>query len=65
MKQMSSIEKLSRLQELHAQLEYELGLLTRRGHMTPSEQLRARVIKKEKLLAKDLIRTVGSSVTNS
>lgn len=50
-----STSRLTKLKRLHRLLEFELKSLMRRGHMTPSEQLRATVIKKEKLKAKDEI----------
>ncbi len=57
----SATERLTRLQILHTHLESELRSLTRRGHMTPSEQLRAQVIKKEKLKAKDEIQILSEA----
>lgn len=53
-----SKDHLSALKATHQRLDYELKLLSRRGRLTPKEQLRARVLKKEKLLAKDRIRVL-------
>ncbi|MEN9580091.1 MAG: hypothetical protein RJA70_3100 [Pseudomonadota bacterium] len=47
--------RLTKLTQLHRRLEDELKALLKRGRMTPSEQVRATVIKKEKLRAKDEI----------
>lgn len=50
--------EIQRLQSTHATLKFELQMLSRRAHLTPSEQERARQIKKEKLLTKDKLRVL-------
>lgn len=62
MNTLAPVTRLEKLQQLHRCLESELKSLTRRGHMTPSEQLRAQVIKKEKLKAKDEISIISTAV---
>lgn len=54
------IEQLDTLKANHARLDSELQSLHRRGHLTPSEQERARIIKKEKLRTKDRIRVLAT-----
>ena len=57
-----SKDQLSALKAAHRQLDHELKSLSRRGRLTPKEELRARVLKKEKLLAKDRIRVLMSEL---
>ena len=47
--------RLNDLERQHEGLEWELGALMRRGHLTPGEQEAARELKKKKLSAKDRI----------
>lgn len=49
-------KRLAYLRAAHTALENELSALTRRAYLTPHEQQRTRIIKKEKLHAKDTIR---------
>lgn len=58
MRHTTASAELNRLQSAHRNLETELHMLNRRGHLTPSEQQRVRIIKKEKLRAKDRIRVL-------
>ena len=63
-RQMNTAERLSSLKVQHEQLEHELSALRRRAHLTPSEEMRARVIKKQKLQTKDHIRLLMSHARN-
>jgi hypothetical protein len=54
--------QLSTLEAAHSALDLELQALRRRPHMTPSEEQRAKVLKKQKLRAKDRIRVLRSGV---
>lgn len=54
--------QLTTLEATHRQLEHELRALNRRGRLTPSEEMRCRVLKKEKLIAKDKIRFLMGDV---
>ena len=56
MKSVTGDPQLERLRTAHRDLDDELLRLTRRAHMTPAEEQRVRVIKKEKLRTKDSIR---------
>ncbi len=58
MKAEVAAKRLDYLRTTHASLEGELDTLNRRAYLTPSEQLRTRQIKKEKLKAKDRIRVL-------
>lgn len=49
-------KRLAYLRATHAALEHELSALTKRAYLTPHEQQRTRVLKKEKLHTKDRIR---------
>jgi hypothetical protein len=51
--------EIQRLQSAHATLKFELQTLSRRAHLTPAEEERARQIKKEKLLTKDRLRVLA------
>jgi DNA-binding transcriptional regulator GbsR (MarR family) len=51
--------EIQRLQSTHATLKFELQSLSKRAHLTPAEQERARQIKKEKLLTKDRLRVLS------
>jgi hypothetical protein len=53
---------LEALQVKHQRLEAELNGLTRRAYLTPIEQQRTRILKKEKLVAKDRIRVLMDEV---
>jgi uncharacterized protein YdcH (DUF465 family) len=57
------VSPLTRLEEAHRSLELELANLTRRTHLTPEEEVRARAIKKQKLKTKDRIRVLMSRAT--
>lgn len=59
---MNAVEQLSSLKLTHQQLEVELEALRRRSHLTPHEEQRARIIKKQKLRAKDRIRVLMAEV---
>jgi hypothetical protein len=59
---MNTAEQLSSLEVQHEQLEGELRTLHRRAHLTPKEEMRARIIKKQKLHAKDRIRVLAGQV---
>lgn len=50
--------EIQRLQSAHATLKFELQALSKRAHLTPAEQERARQIKKEKLQTKDRLRVL-------
>jgi hypothetical protein len=56
---MNTPEQLSILKRVHQDLERELELLRRRPRMTPTEERRSRVIRKQKLRMKDLIGRLG------
>lgn len=58
MKATTTIE-MQRLQSAHETLKFELQMLSKRAHLTPTEQERARQIKKEKLLTKDRLRVLS------
>jgi hypothetical protein len=51
--------EIQRLQSAHATLKFELQSLSRRAHLTPTEEQRAREIKKEKLRTKDRLRVLS------
>jgi hypothetical protein len=59
-REMNTTERLSTLKVQHERLELELENLHRRAHLTPTEEMRARVIKKQKLQTKDHIRLLIS-----
>ncbi len=63
MKAEVAAKRLDHLRATHASLEGELDTLNRRAYLTPSEQIRTRQIKKEKLKAKDRIRLLMSEFT--
>lgn len=50
--------QLTNLEATHNALDGELQALRRRAHLTPAEEQRAKVLKKEKLWAKDRIRVL-------
>lgn len=52
----STSKEIEHLRKTHQCLKGELQLLSRRAYLTPSEQERARILKKEKLRAKDRLR---------
>lgn len=56
MRTMPLTDELERLQVAHHNLDRELKSITRHAYLTPHEQQRARVIKKEKLRTKDKMR---------
>jgi hypothetical protein len=56
-------QQLVRLQQAHHSLEAELEGLTRRAYLTPSEETRARAIKKQKLQTKDRMRVLKTRAT--
>jgi hypothetical protein len=58
---MNAFEKLSSLKVTHEALESELSALRKRPHMTPKEEMRARAIKKQKLVTKDRIRVLAAA----
>lgn len=58
-------EQLRSLKDNHERLKGELKTLNRRAHLTPTEEERAREIKKEKLRTKDRIRVLMSRVSIS
>jgi hypothetical protein len=62
MKTAAAIHQLEALQVKHQLLESELNGLSRRAYLTPSEEQRTRILKKEKLRAKDRIRVLMSEV---
>ena len=45
--------RLQHLEGKHQRLDFELGQLMNRGHMTPAEYQHAALLKKRKLLVKD------------
>lgn len=52
---MTTIEQLRTLRSAHQELDRELLELRRRRHMTPSEERRTLVLRKQKLRVKDLM----------
>jgi hypothetical protein len=48
-------EQLSTLRQVHQELDRELAGLRRKPRMTPTEERRSRVIRKQKLRMKDLM----------
>jgi hypothetical protein len=52
---MTPIEQLRTLRSAHQELDRELLELRRKRHMTPSEERRSLVIRKQKLRVKDLM----------
>jgi hypothetical protein len=62
MKTAAAIHQLEVLQVKHQRLETELDGLSRRAYLTPSEEERTRILKKEKLRAKDRIRILMNEV---
>lgn len=56
---MTTTDTLASLRTVHAQLDRELAALRRRAHLTPSEERRTRVLRKQKLRAKDLMGQLG------
>jgi hypothetical protein len=63
--EMNTIEQLSSLKVAHQTLEGELQTLRRRAHLTPIEEQRARIIKKQKLRTKDCIRVLMGEMRRS
>lgn len=63
MRHTTASAELNRLKSAHQTLETELHMLNRRAHLTPAEQQRARIIKKQKLKAKDRIRVLTSRMS--
>lgn len=59
----STAQEIERLQRTHANLKTELEMLRRRAYLTPSEEYRARELKKQKLLAKDRLRVLTQQAT--
>lgn len=62
MKQVAATNQLEALHARHQVLEAELNNLARRAYLTPTEQQRSRVLKKEKLRAKDRMRILMDQV---
>jgi hypothetical protein len=62
MKTQVATKRLDHLRQTHAVLEHELDTLARRAYLTPAEQHRTRIIKKEKLKTKDKIRLLMDGV---
>ncbi len=62
MKTEAATKQLEYLRATHATLNNELELLNRRAYLTPAEQQRTRVIKKEKLRTKDRMRLLMDHV---
>jgi hypothetical protein len=62
MKTEAGTKQMDYLRTAHAMLNDELESLNRRAYLTPSEQQRTRVIKKEKLRTKDRIRLLSKQV---
>lgn len=63
MKSVIAAKRLDQLRATHTTLERELDTLNRRAYLTPAEQQRTRVIKKEKLKTKDSIRLMMDRMT--
>lgn len=63
MKSGTATNRLDQLRATHTTLERELNALNRRTYLTPAEQQRTRVIKKEKLKTKDTIRLMMDRMT--
>ncbi len=59
----STAQEIERLKSTHASLKGELQELRRRAYLTPSEEYRARELKKEKLKAKDRLRMLTQRAT--
>lgn len=59
----STTQEIERLQNTHATLKMELESLRRKAYLTPSEEYRARELKKEKLRAKDRLRLLSQRAT--
>lgn len=59
----NTIQEIERLKNTHASLKTELQELRRRVYLTPSEEFRARELKKEKLRAKDRLRMLAQHAT--
>jgi hypothetical protein len=62
MKTVAATNQLEALNARHQLLEAELSNLGRRAYLTPIEQQRSRVLKKEKLRAKDRMRILMDQV---
>jgi hypothetical protein len=62
MKTVAATNHLEALHARHQLLETELNHLARRAYLTPTEQQRSRVLKKEKLRAKDRMRLLMDQV---
>lgn len=59
----STAQEIERLKVTHASLKGELEELRRRAYLTPTEEFRARELKKEKLHAKDRLRILTQRAT--
>ena len=53
-----SVERLRELENKHQTLKSEVKRLERRAHLTPPEQFAVTELKKQKLVAKDLIAAI-------
>jgi hypothetical protein len=62
MKTVAATSQLEALTQRHRLLEAELNTLARRAHPTPAEEQRTRILKKEKLRAKDTMRILMDQV---
>ena len=54
----SSVAKIDRLEERHAQLKAEVARLDKRVHLSTPEETRLQQLKKEKLRMKDAIESL-------
>lgn len=59
------LNQLGNLEAAHSALELELQALGRRPHMTPTEEQRAKFLKKQKLRTKDRIRVLRMQAQRS
>lgn len=59
----STAQEIERLKTTHATLKTELEELRRRAYLTPTEEYRARELKKEKLKTKDRLRLLSQKAT--
>lgn len=59
---MTKREQLETLEQEHQDLDKQLQRLERRGHLTPTEQRKAKELKKLKLRRKDAIAVLRRSV---
>ena len=65
MRSMPLTKELEHLRHVHRNLEVELKNITRHAYLTPHEQQRIRVLKKEKLRTKDKMRLLVGQTTMS